>query len=136
MVRRRRSDTASNPTNQTCALPGQEARTLRKDCPGSHRTCVFWFSFDEPHTCPCDNSTIESREHVLAHCPRFERWRQPLRDVSPGIALSEILGTVDGIAALEAFLRTSGAFARPIDTPTRAPSAEPTTAPDEHLDNG
>ncbi|KAF5326184.1 hypothetical protein D9611_000176 [Ephemerocybe angulata] len=94
------------------------------------------FSFDEPHTCPCDNSTIESREHVLAHCPRFERWRQPLRDVSRGIALSEILGKVDGIAALEAFLRASGAFARPIDTPTRAPLAEPTTAPDEHLDNG
>lgn len=95
------------------------------------------FALDEPYTCPCDNATLETREHILIHCPRFEIWRQSLRQASRDIVLSEILGSNKGLEALEIFLRRSKAFTRPPDPPHRP-------LPDEHpprdrpppIDNG
>lgn len=87
------------------------------------------FAFDEPHSCPCDDTTLETREHVLIHCPRFEIWRQNLRQASRNIVLSEILGTHKGIEALEVFLRRSKAFTRPPE-----PHPRPTPPDDRHPD--
>ncbi|KAF5319459.1 hypothetical protein D9619_008774 [Psilocybe cf. subviscida] len=66
----------------------------------------------EPFRCPCDNQTIETREHIIISCPRYEEHRDVLRKVSPSIALSEIFGTQEGIEALAKFLEVSGAFTR------------------------
>ncbi|KAJ3501041.1 hypothetical protein NMY22_g19059 [Coprinellus aureogranulatus] len=87
------------------------------------------FALDEPYTCACDNITLETREHVLIHCPRFERWRDDLRRVSREIVLSDILGTDKGIEALETFLHHSKAFARPHGPP------HPPDEPDRDVDN-
>ncbi|KAF5311071.1 hypothetical protein D9619_007654 [Psilocybe cf. subviscida] len=66
----------------------------------------------EPFRCPCDNQTIETREHIITSCPRYEEHRNILRKVTPSIALSEIFGTQEGIEALAEFLELSGAFTR------------------------
>ncbi|KAJ3536486.1 hypothetical protein NMY22_g6022 [Coprinellus aureogranulatus] len=96
------------------------------------------FELDEPYTCPCDNVSLETREHILVHCPRFERWRYGLREVSRDIVLSEILGTDKGIEALEKFLRRSKAFSRPSERPHPTPDQhEPNVDNHPHpVDNG
>lgn len=95
------------------------------------------FAFDEPYTCPCDNTTLETREHILVHCPRFELWRQGLRQASREIVLSEILGSNKGIEALEVFLRRSKAFTRPPDTPRPPPpDDQPLGDQPPAIDNG
>jgi hypothetical protein len=71
--------------------------------------------------CPCDDETLESRNHILRECPRYETHRDILREASRSLALSTILGTPEGVAALAKFLKKSGAFTRTgsiIQTPT------------------
>ncbi|KAF5331408.1 hypothetical protein D9611_011845 [Ephemerocybe angulata] len=46
------------------------------------------FSFEPPHSCPCDDQTIETREHIITSCPRYEQHRFELRGVSPNLVLS------------------------------------------------
>ena len=93
----------------------------------------------DPITCPCDNKSIETREHILRECPRFEQQRNILEKASPTIALPEILGTKKGIAALSEFLIASGAFTRTGTTPTpaKAPNFEDEPEPPpEQLNEG
>src|SRR5215467_6428552 len=43
---------------------------------GSYRSR---FHPDADFTCPCDGSTLETRQHVIVRCPRFHsepRWRR------------------------------------------------------------
>jgi hypothetical protein len=85
----------------------------------------------DPTACPCDNATLESRNHILRDCPRYEQHRDILREASRSVALSTILGTVEGIAALAKFIAKSGAFSRTglvIPTPS-APRQDPDADP-------
>ena len=75
----------------------------------------------DPITCPCDNETLETREHILRECVRFDRHRDILEKVSSTIALPEILGSKEGIAALSEFLKKSSAFTRTGSIPTKVP---------------
>lgn len=94
------------------------------------------FSFEPPHHCPCDETTLETREHILAHCPLHEEWRHELREISPDIVLSEILGTNRGIEALEKFLSHTQAFARPTHSHIPYTRNELQTVDPNVLDNG
>ena len=66
----------------------------------------------EPSTCPCDNETTETRNHILRECPRYEQHRDILKKASRHLALPVLLGTHKGIAALAKFIQKSGAFSR------------------------
>lgn len=72
--------------------------------------------------CPC-GERLQTREHSLRECPRYDAFRGKLRDASRNIILSEILGTPRGIEALSGFLRRSGAFTKTGEP--RAPRAAP-----------
>ena len=74
----------------------------------------------DPINCICDNSTIESRSHILRECPRYDEHRNILEEVSRYITLPEILGTKPGIQALSEFIKKTGAFTR-----TGTPIARP-----------
>lgn len=66
----------------------------------------------DPSTCPCDETTLESRNHILRDCPRYQQHRDILSKASRHLALPEMLGTPKGIEALAEFLKKSGAFTR------------------------
>ena len=70
------------------------------------------FAPGEPTACPCNNDTLETREHIIIHCQRYERHRDILREAYQELSLPEIFGTPNGIDALCEFLRQSGAFSR------------------------
>ncbi|KZV89833.1 hypothetical protein EXIGLDRAFT_576125, partial [Exidia glandulosa HHB12029] len=72
--------------------------------------------------CPC-GERMQTREHTLRECPRYDHYRATLRAASRHIVLSEILGTERGIEALSGFLRKSGAFTKTGEP--RAPRAAP-----------
>ena len=65
-------------------------------------------------SCPCDESeeTTETRNHILHDCPRYALHRNILVKASRPLALSAILGSKKGIAALADFISKSGAFSR------------------------
>ncbi|PCH36543.1 hypothetical protein WOLCODRAFT_82526 [Wolfiporia cocos MD-104 SS10] len=65
---------------------------------------------NESPLCPCDNTTIQTRRHVLLHCPIHNHARSFLREASPSLQLSFILSTVKGWWALISFLKHSCAF--------------------------
>jgi hypothetical protein len=73
----------------------------------------------DPTTCPCDNQTLETREHILRECTRFSHHRDILEKASSTVALPEILGTKEGISALSDFLKKSTAFTRTGSIPTK-----------------
>lgn len=70
------------------------------------------FKLEGPYSCPC-GEPLETREHIIRECPRYNAHRRHLTKISPQISLPTILGTKDGISALTEFLKTSGAFTRP-----------------------
>ena len=80
----------------------------------------------DPNTCPCDNETPESRNHVLTECPRYNEYRKILTKASKHLSLPVILGTRKGIKALAEFLQKSGAFSRTgtLIAASQAPSLE------------
>ncbi|KAJ3879575.1 hypothetical protein F5051DRAFT_325587 [Lentinula edodes] len=59
--------------------------------------------------CPCGEE-LQTREHILRACPKYEDFRYILRKASEDICLKDILGTSEGIEALTEFLKESGAF--------------------------
>ncbi|KAJ3831292.1 hypothetical protein F5878DRAFT_549730 [Lentinula raphanica] len=59
--------------------------------------------------CPC-GAELQTREHILRECPRYEDFRYVLQKVSQDICLADILGKEEGIEALIEFLDLSGAF--------------------------
>lgn len=66
----------------------------------------------DPSSCPCNEEILESRDHILRDCPRYEQHRNILYKASRSLVTSEILGTNEGIEALAEFLVKSGAFTR------------------------
>jgi hypothetical protein len=74
----------------------------------------------DPTACQCDNETLETRNHILIDCPRYEHHRKILKKASKYLFLPVILGTDKGIAALAKFIHKSGAFSR-TGTPLTAP---------------
>ena len=66
---------------------------------------------DESSDCPC-GEPLQTREHIIRDCARYEAHRDVLRKVSATLSLPEILGTRKGLEALAAFLEKSGAFTK------------------------
>ena len=76
--------------------------------------------------CPC-GEPLQTREHILRDCPRYEPHRHTLRDASPRLFLPTLLGTKEGIKATTKFLEKSGAFTKTGNTrPPRKPPVMPT----------
>ena len=73
---------------------------------------------------PCDNTTLESRNHILTECPRYTNHRKILKKASRHLSLPVLLGTTKGISALAEFITKTGAFSRTGNPPTKpqAPS--------------
>ena len=88
----------------------------------------------EPITCPCDNETIETREHILRECSRFSQHCDILKEVSRTVALPEILGTKEGISALSNFLKKTTAFTRTGSIPTKATPPTFDNEPEQPVD--
>jgi ribonuclease HI len=94
-----------NPTNHFIALKDKWeifGRVLQ--CRTGHAfTGEFRQAFlplsPEPNTCPCNNSTMETRNHILRDCPRYNEHRNILIKASKYISLPEVLGTKKGIEA-------------------------------------
>jgi hypothetical protein len=55
---------------------------------------------------------LQTREHILQSCERYETHRHILRHVSPTIDLPVILGTLRGTKALSKFIAKTGAFSK------------------------
>lgn len=93
---------------------------------------TFLPNVEEPITCPCDNETLQTREHILCECTKYNQHRDILREASPTIALPTILGTKEGIQALTEFLKKSGAFTQTGDPkqPPKPPQFEDEPEPD------
>jgi hypothetical protein len=66
---------------------------------------------DEDVNCPC-GVLLQTREHILQSCERYEAHRHILRQISPTIDLPVILGTLSGIKALSKFIAKTGAFSK------------------------
>jgi ribonuclease HI len=96
---------------------------------GEYRQSFLPLSPD-PVTCPCDNDSTETRNHILTECPRYNQHREILRKASKYIALPVILGTDKGIKALGEFILKSGAFSR---TGTHTIAAHPPTLNNEPI---
>ena len=73
----------------------------------------------DPITCPCDNTILESRNHILSECPRYTQHRKILKKASRHLSLPVILGTKKGISALSEFILKSGAFSRTGNLPNK-----------------
>lgn len=65
----------------------------------------------EDPSCPC-GAKLQTRRHILLHCPRYEAYRPIPREASPGLVITDILGTTIGIQALAHFIKQSGAFTK------------------------
>jgi ribonuclease HI len=76
----------------------------------------------ESTTCPCDNTTHQTRDHILTECPLYDEHRHHLRDASNSLSSPMILGTRKGREALVKFIQLSRAFAK---TATSAPGPIP-----------
>ena len=61
---------------------------------------------DESSDCPC-GKPLQTREHIIRDCARYEAHRDVLRKVSATLSLPEILGTRKGLEDLAAFLEKS-----------------------------
>jgi len=66
----------------------------------------------DPIACPCDIGIVETRNHILRECPRYNLHRNILFSASNHLTLTELLGTKRGIKALAEFIQMPGAFTR------------------------
>ncbi|KAI5895949.1 uncharacterized protein SCHCODRAFT_01092387, partial [Schizophyllum commune H4-8] len=76
--------------------------------------------FESP-ACPCGEAPIQTRDHILADCPLFERGRHHLRAVSPSISTPVALATKSVLQALANIIGTSNAFAKSAPEPNNKP---------------
>ena len=78
----------------------------------------------DPISCPCDNTILETRNHILTECPRYTHHRKILKKASRHLSLPVVLGTTKGISALAEFITKTGAFSKTGSPPTKpqAPS--------------
>ncbi|KAF7426632.1 hypothetical protein PC9H_009001 [Pleurotus ostreatus] len=65
-----------------------------------------------PSSCPCDDTLLQTRAHVLTECPLHEHARHILREASSSLSLDFLLGTQKGLAAIAKFIQHSTAFRR------------------------
>lgn len=65
--------------------------------------------------CPCDDSLLQTRAHILVDCPLHEHARDALREASSNLSVDFLLGTQKGIMAVAKFISRSTAF-RPPDS--------------------
>nr|GAT48620.1 RnaseH domain transposon factor [Mycena chlorophos] len=90
----------------------------------------------EDTDCPCGEH-IQTREHIICDCPRYDEHRGILRKTSRHLSLPQILGTKEGITALSKFLDASGAFTKtghsraPVLLPTFDNEPDPPDTDDE-----
>jgi ribonuclease HI len=70
------------------------------------------FRPSDPTACPCGQTPLQTREHIICECPIHERARGHLRKVSKTLSLPIILGTLKGLTAFAKFLADSTAFTK------------------------
>lgn len=103
------------PTPHLRALDKRTLSALTQCRSGHAFTGEYYRAIKKPERgleCACGEA-IQTRSHILADCPVYEPHRHLLRDVSPGLSITDLLGTREGIVATSKFLRRSGAFGQP-----------------------
>ncbi|PBK88889.1 hypothetical protein ARMGADRAFT_936343, partial [Armillaria gallica] len=79
------------------------------------------FNIPEATDCEC-GERLQAREHIIRACLRYGEHRHILREGSQNLVKCDLLGTTEGIEAVEAVLRhtlaESGALTK-TDTPRR-----------------
>ena len=64
---------------------------------------------DKSTNCEC-GEPLQTREHIIRSCTRYENHRAKLQDDQCELALPELLGSPKGIATLTEIIKESGAF--------------------------
>ncbi|KZV94332.1 hypothetical protein EXIGLDRAFT_611830 [Exidia glandulosa HHB12029] len=82
---------------------------------GHAHTGEYYRSINKPErgVACCCGAAVQTRDHLLVECPLYERYRHILRNASPELSVTHLLGTEAGVAATAKFLRRSRAFGRP-----------------------
>lgn len=75
---------------------------MGKGCFGAY-FCNFKISTRQ-WECQCDNSTLETIDHILTQCERWDASRHLLLAASPDLSLRRLLDTKDGLKAVTEFL--------------------------------
>lgn len=70
-----------------------------------------WAVPSEVVGCEC-GAPLESREHILRVCPRYEEQRDVLRAASRTLHVPTLLGTDKGLRAIIEFVERTGAFTK------------------------
>jgi ribonuclease HI len=105
--------------------PFSRKHSLRKDVPRRSRALLTqvktghsftgeyyrWAVPSEAVECPC-GAALETREHILRTCPRYDAHRDVLRAASPTIHVPTLLGTDKGLRAIVEFIERTGAFTK------------------------
>lgn len=103
------------PTKHLRSLDKSVLARLTQCRSGHAHTGEYYRSINKPErglACCC-GAALQTRSHLLVDCPQYEHHRHILRDVSPALSVTQLLGTREGIQATSIFLRRSGAFGRP-----------------------
>jgi hypothetical protein len=75
----------------------------------------------KPQGCPCGEVTIQTREHIIVHCPLYENSRHHLCKVSKDLELPILLGTKTGLNAMASCLVETKAFRKMADSDFNIP---------------
>ncbi len=99
-------------THKTLPRTPRKARSLWPPRPVLNRTLLcrrILQPLCSARSYPCGEH-MQTREHIIRDCPRYNGYREGLCKVSRDIHLPDILGTKEGIETLALFLEKSGAF--------------------------
>jgi ribonuclease HI len=66
---------------------------------------------DNDTACNADH-ILNSRNHILLYCSKYEQHRHILRKISPNLSIQTLLRTNKGLMAVAKFIEKSGAFTR------------------------
>ncbi|KZW00227.1 hypothetical protein EXIGLDRAFT_797787 [Exidia glandulosa HHB12029] len=106
---------STRPTPQLRTLDKSTFSRLLQCRTGHAFTGEYYRAINKPErglACTC-GVPLQTRDHLLVGCPDLERYRRPLRDVSPMLIVADLLGTREGLKATAKFIRASGAFLKP-----------------------
>jgi ribonuclease HI len=105
---------SNKPRNHFLKLP-RRLYALVLQCRTGHSFTGEYYNRHVPAEdpgCPCEATALETRDHILAYCQRYDEDRYLLEEASEGVEMKTLLGTDDGIAAVAEFIRATGAFTK------------------------